>query len=44
VLARLPKSLRWTTSERERWFRAMEGAVDLLVEVTNEPAGAAQDG
>jgi hypothetical protein len=38
VLARLPKSHRWTESERTRWFRALEGAVDLLIEV--EAGGA----
>lgn len=43
VLARLPKTQKWTERERERWFRAMEGAVDLVVEVTAEPAGAAVD-
>ena len=45
VLARLPKTLRWTSAERERWFRALTGAVDLVVETTDpEAAGAAQDG
>jgi uncharacterized protein DUF5343 len=44
VLARLPKTHRWTERERERWFRALEGAVDLLVETTADPAGAAADG
>jgi Family of unknown function (DUF5343) len=44
VLARLPKTQRWTERERERWFRALEGAVDLVVETTAEPAGAAPDG
>lgn len=43
VLARLPGSQRWTQRERERWFRALEGAVDLLVEVAEEPAGVAPD-
>jgi hypothetical protein len=33
VLARLPKSHRWSENERARWFRALEGAVDLLIEV-----------
>lgn len=41
VLARLPGSHRWTKRDRERWFRALEGAVDLLIEVAEEPAGVA---
>lgn len=43
VLARLPASHRWTTRDRERWFRALEGAVDLVVEVEEESAGVAPD-
>lgn len=43
VLARLPDSQRWTTRERERWLRAMEAAVDLLIDL-DEPAGVAADG
>lgn len=38
VLARLPASQQWTPRERERWFRALEGAVDLLIEVVDETA------
>jgi hypothetical protein len=41
VLARLPGDHRWTKRDRDRWFRALEGAVDLLVEVEEEPAGVA---
>lgn len=40
VLARLPASHRWTTRDRQRWFRALEGAIDLIVEV-EETAGVA---
>jgi len=43
VLARLPANHRWTARTRERWFRALEGAVDLVVEVEEEPAGVAPD-
>jgi hypothetical protein len=40
ALARLPADKKWTTQERDRWFRAMEAAVDLLVDV-EDPAGGA---
>lgn len=43
VLARLPKTQKWTAPERDRWFRAMEGAVDLLIEVTDETVGGAEE-
>jgi hypothetical protein len=38
VLARLPAKQRWTERERERWFRALEANVDLLVETIEERA------
>jgi hypothetical protein len=33
VLARLPSSQRWSPRERERWLRALEAAVDLLIDL-----------
>jgi hypothetical protein len=42
IMARLPRSLRWSDHDRAKWFRALEGAVDLLIEVEN--AGGADGG
>jgi len=38
VLARLPAERRWTQRDRERWLRALEANIDLLIE-TEEDAG-----
>src|SRR5215472_3733387 len=38
LVYRLPMSGRWTMRERERWMRACEALVDLLVLVTEEEA------
>jgi hypothetical protein len=40
IMARLPRGLRWSETDRAKWFRAMEAAVDLLIEV--EDAGGAE--
>jgi hypothetical protein len=43
VLARLPAARKWTPRERARWFRAIEGAVDLLIDVDEDPTGGATE-
>jgi hypothetical protein len=39
VLARLPAERRWTKRDRERWFRALEANIDLLIETEEDAAG-----
>jgi hypothetical protein len=41
VLARLPTERRWTQRNRERWFRALEANIDLLIETEEDAAGSA---
>jgi hypothetical protein len=43
VLARLPATKSWSERERGRWFRAIEGAVDLLIDVEEDKAGGATE-
>lgn len=43
VLARLPATQKWSARERARWFRAIEGAVDLLIDVEEDKTGGATD-
>ena len=43
VLTRLPATQKRSAKERQRWFRALEGAVDLLVVVEEDNAGGATE-
>ena len=38
IVQQLPKSGQWTAEKRERWINALTSAIDLLIDVNEEPA------
>jgi hypothetical protein len=40
LIQQLPKDGKWTQARRDRWMRAFEANVDLLIEIINERGDA----
>lgn len=38
IVQQLPKSGQWTSDKRQRWLDAMTSAIDLLIDVQDDPA------
>lgn len=37
IIQQLPRDAMWTSERRERWLRAMTAAIDLIVEIVEQP-------
>ena len=40
MMQRLPRDGRWTMTQRDRWLKAIESNIDLLIEIVPEGGGA----